>query len=77
MGSGGLFVLQKKVDLFGCEVFVYVVLDPECKGREMKRLILQSADEKARWLGLEYAFLWCGVMVLVFSFEIVLGDVAR
>jgi len=74
-GKRGLFILQKKVELFGRVGFAYVVLDPECKGRELKRLILQMADEKTRREDLGYGFLRCGVMVLVSSFEIVLDDV--
>ena len=71
----GLFILQKRVELFGREVFAYVVLDPERKGRETKRLILQTADEKVKRPDLEYLFLRCGVMILVSSFEIPLADV--
>jgi len=69
-GKRGLFVLQKRVELFGREVFAYVVLDPERKGREMKRLILQTVDEVSMREDLGYLFLRCGVMVLVSSFEI-------
>ena len=69
-GKRGLFVLQKKVDLFGRVGFAYVVLDPERKGREVKRLILQSVGEVLKREDLEYLFLRCGVMVLVSSFEI-------
>ena len=73
-GKRGLFVLQKKVELFGREAFAYVVLDPERKGRESKRLILQTVDdvggEKVGRRGLGYDFLRCGVMVLVSSFEV-------
>jgi len=73
--SGGLFVLQKRAELFGREVFAYVVLDPERKGREMKRLILQTVDEVSVREDLGYAFLRCGVMVLVSSFEVSREDV--
>jgi transposase len=73
-GKRGLFVLQKKVELFGKVGFAYVVLDPERKGRESKRLILQTVDddggEGVKRSGLGYDFLRCGVMVLVSSFEI-------
>jgi transposase len=69
-GKRGLFVLQKKVVLFDREVFAYVVLDPERKGRETKRLILRSVDEDVEGSDLEYDFLRCGVVVLVSSFEI-------
>gem|GEM_PF-341185 len=74
-GKRGLFILQKKVELFGRVGFAYVVLDPERKGREMKRLILQTADEQVGRDDLGYMFLRCGVMVLVSSFELALGDV--
>ena len=75
-GKRGLFVLQKKVELFGKVGFAYVVLDPERKGRESKRLILQTVDndddggEGVKRLGLGYDFLRCGVVVLVSFFEI-------
>jgi transposase len=76
-GKRGLFVLQKKVELFGRAGFAYVVLDPERKGRESKRLILQTADdyERVKRSDLEYDFLRCGVMVLVSSFEILREEV--
>lgn len=46
------------------------MLDSERKGREIKRLILQTVDDGVGCFDLEYDFLRCGVMVLVFSFEV-------
>ena len=74
-GRRGLFVKQKKVELFGKELFAYVVLDPERKGRETSRLIRQTVDEAGNNEDLEYDFMCRGVMVLVSSFEIPRSEV--
>lgn len=69
-GKRGLFIKQKKVELFGKEVYAHIILDPERKGRETKRLILQTVDEKDSNAELDYEFMRRGVMILISSFEI-------
>jgi len=75
-GMRGLFIKQKEMDLFGKKAYVHIVLDPERKGREMTRLVLESADEKSENMDeLEYEYMTRGIMILVSSFEIPKKDV--
>lgn len=69
-GERVLFVKEKKIDLFGNEAYAYVVLDPERKGREIRKLMSQSIDEKVSNEDLEYEFSKRGVMILVSSSQI-------
>ena len=54
-GKRGLFIKQREIDLFGRNAFAYVVLDPQRKGRETSKLLLETFDEKnsimkKRWI---------------------------
>ncbi len=69
-GKRGLLVKQKKVDLFGNEGYAYIVLDPERRGREMSRLLMQTYDEKDINEDLEYDLMNRGIMILVSSFAL-------
>lgn len=73
-GERVLFVKEKKVDLFGNEAFAYVVLDPERKGREIRKLMSQSIDEKDS-KEVEYEFSKRGVMILISSSQMNRHDV--
>lgn len=74
-GKRGLFIKQKKINLFGKEAYAHIVLDPERKGRETKKLLIQTIDEKSENPDLEYDLLNRGIMILVSSFEIKKGEV--
>jgi len=65
-GKRELFVLRKKAELFGRVTFAYVTLNPERKGRETKRLILQTTANSVKQGDLEYIFLRCGMMFWFF-----------
>lgn len=67
-GKRGLFVKQKEIELFGKKAYAYVVLDPQRKGRELSRLILEVMGEGPT-TDLEYEFLTRGIMILVSSFD--------
>jgi len=69
-GKRGLFIKQKKINLFGKEAYAHMVLDPERKGRETKNLLIQTMDEKSENTDLEYDLMNRGIMILVSSFEI-------
>ncbi|MCZ7361774.1 MAG: transposase, partial [Candidatus Methanoperedens sp.] len=45
-GDRILFVKQKKVNLFGNEGYAHIVLDPERKGRETKKLLINAIENK-------------------------------
>jgi len=44
-GKRALFVKQKKIDLYGKEVYAYIIQDPERKGQETKKLLINALDE--------------------------------
>ncbi|MGC8730025.1 MAG: IS1634 family transposase [Candidatus Micrarchaeia archaeon] len=69
-GKRGLFIKQKKVELFGKEVYAYIILDPKRRGKEINRLIIQTVDEKEKNEYIEYELLRKGIMILISSFEI-------
>ncbi len=70
-GDSILFVKQKKVDLFGKEGYAHIVLDPERKGRETKKLLIEAFEDKeSEEEKVEFELLKSGAMILVSSFEI-------
>lgn len=70
-GDRILFVKQKKVDLFGKEGYAHIVLDPERKGRETKKLLIDAFEDKeSEEEKVEFELLKSGAMILVSSFEI-------
>src|SRR3989338_7832143 len=70
-GKRGLFIKQKKINLFGKDAFAYIVLDPERKGRETKNFILQNIKNKENSVEeLEYEMAKRGIMILISSFDI-------
>lgn len=75
-GDRILFVKQKKVDLFGKEGYAHIVLDPERKGRETKKLLIEAIEDKeSEEEKVEFELLKSGAMILVSSFEIEKKDV--
>jgi transposase len=70
-GDRILFVKQKKVDLFGNEGYAHIVLDPERKGRETKKLLINAIEDKeSDEENVEFELLKSGAMILVSSFDI-------
>lgn len=75
-GDRILFVKQKKVNLFGKEGHAHIVLDPERKGREIKKLLTDAIEDKEPdEENVEFELLKSGAMVLVSSFKIEKNDV--
>ncbi len=70
-GDRILFVKQKKVDLYGNEGYAHIVLDPERKGRETKKLLINAIEDKeSDEENVEFELLKSGAMILVSSFDI-------
>jgi len=71
-GKRGLFIKQIAIELFGKRAYAYVVMDPQRKGRELTRYMINLADEKDEHNPDELSFdlLNKGVMVLVSSFKL-------
>ena len=75
-GDRILFVKQKKVNLFGKEGYAHIVLDPERKGRETKKLLTDAIEDKeSDEENVEFELLKSGAMVLVSSFKIEKNEV--
>lgn len=70
-GERALFIKQKKIDLFGKEVYAYIVLDPERKGRETKKFLLEALEEKKDDEDdVEFQLMKKGIMILVSTFKL-------
>jgi transposase len=70
-GERVLFIKQKRVNLFGNEAYAHIILDPERKGRETKKLLINAIEERETdEESVEFELLKSGVMVLVSSFDI-------
>ncbi len=75
-GDRILFVKRKKVILFGKDGYAYIVLDPERKGRETKKLLINAIEDKeADKEQVEFELLERGAMILVSSFKIEKNEV--
>ncbi len=68
-GKRALFIKQRKVELFGKEVYAHIVLDPERKGRELKKTLLKVMDEIEEE-DIEYDLMRKGIMILISSVEV-------
>ncbi len=68
-GKRGLFIKQKEIELFENKAYAYIVLDPQRKGRETSKLLLEIFDEKSLHENTEtdYLLMKKGVMILVSS----------
>jgi len=68
-GKKVLFIRQEQAELYGRKVHAYIVLDPERKGREAKRLMLEAIEDgRVKEGSIEYTHK--GIMVLLSSFKI-------
>lgn len=78
-GKRGLFIKQKEIELFGKKAYAHIVLDPQRKGRETSKLILETIDEKSLHdeKELDYLLMKRGVMILVSSSEISKEEVVK
>lgn len=78
-GKRGLFIKQKEIEIFGKKAFAHIVLDPQRKGRETSKLILETFDEKSLHdeEDLDYSLMKRGVMILVSSLEISKEEVVK
>ena len=74
-GERGLFVKKHKIDLFGKETLAYVVLDPERKGRETRKLILRLSEDDEITEDREFILKKRGIMILASSIDLPKEDV--
>jgi transposase len=71
-GKRVLFIKKREVELFGNKAYAYIVLDPERKGREIRRTLLKVMDEvsKEDEEQMEYILMKKGIMILVSSLDV-------
>lgn len=75
-GERALFIKQKKIDLFGRDVYTYIVLDPERKGRETKKFLLEALEQQENNEDdIEFQLMKKGIMILVSTFKLKKNDV--
>lgn len=74
-GKRVLFIKRKGVELYGERAYAYLVLDPERKGREIKKLLLSALDGDED--DIEYRLLRQGIMILISSFSIDTKEVVQ
>jgi len=68
-GKRVLFIKRRPIDLYGEDAYAYIILDPERKGRETKKLLL-NALEGGEEDDIEYKLMKQGIMILISSFKI-------
>jgi len=73
-GKRALFITHKAIDLYGKEAYAYIILDPERKGRETKRLLLDAIEGEDNE-DIEYRLMRQGIMILVSSFAMEKADI--
>jgi len=56
--------------LYGENAYAYIILDPERKGRETKKLLLDAMEEPEDEKEIEFKLKKKGIMILVSSFKI-------
>jgi transposase len=74
-GKRGLFIKWHKIDLFGKIAFAYIVLDPERKGRETRKLILGIGEKDEVVEDRDFLLKRKGIMVLISSIDLPIDEV--
>src|SRR4030042_3680907 len=74
-GERVLFIKQKKISLFDKDAYAHIVLDPERKGRETKKFLLEALEQETDEDDIEFKLMKKGVMILVSSFKLKKKDV--
>jgi transposase len=69
-GERALFVKQKKITLYGKRAYAHLVLDPERKGRETRKLLLDAMEQPEAEGEIESKLRKKGMMILVSSFKL-------
>lgn len=72
-GKRVLFIKRTQVNLYGKKAYAYLVLDPERKGREIRKLLTNALDGDAE--DIEYRVMKQGIMILISSLKIDTNDI--
>jgi len=68
--GGGLFIKKCMVDLFGKNAFAYVILDPDRRGRETRRMLLKLDEEERASKDIDFRLKKKGIMIVISSVEL-------
>lgn len=74
-GKRALFVKKHEVSLFDEKAFAYVVLDPERKGKETRKMLLELNELDGDDKGKEFMLRKKGIMMLVSSIDLKADEV--
>ncbi len=74
-GKRALFIKKREVGLFGEKAFAYVVLDPERKGREIRKMVLELDEIDSDYRGKEFMLRKKGIMILISSLKLESNEV--
>lgn len=69
-GKRALFVKKHEVDLFGKKAFAYVVLDPERKGKETRKMLMELDEIDSDYSEKEFMLRKKGIMMLLSSIDL-------
>ena len=69
----GLFVKERRIEIYDREAFAYLVLDPEMRGREIAKAIAEAPGDDSEYDAGDFSI--CGKMVLLSSTKIATQDV--
>ena len=69
-GGRGLFIKKCMVDLFGKNAFAYVILDPDRRGRETRRMLLKLDEEERASKDIDFRLKKKGIMIVISSVEL-------
>ncbi len=74
-GKRGLFIKRHRINLFGKIAFAYVVLDPERKGRETRKLIIGIGENDELAEDEDFLLKKKGMMILISSIDLPMDEV--
>lgn len=77
LGERSFFIKKLTIDLYGNNAYAYVILDPERKSKETKKLLNKYCNEKSDRDEGKYklAYASCGIMMLISSNDIPSNEV--
>jgi len=75
-GERALFIKQKRCTLYGRQVYAHIILDPERKGRETRKFLLDAMDEQENDEDeIEFKLMKKGIMILISTFKLKIEEV--
>jgi transposase len=74
-GKRALFVKKHEVDLFGKKAFACVVLDPERKGKETRKMLMELDEIDSDYTEKEFMLRKKGIMMLLSSTDLETDEV--